>query len=84
MAEGTCVHLDVALECSGDTIRGVIDDHTGGAVKFSGWLELMSAFDTVCARAGKRPAGSTSSSRAGAARYGVGDEVGLDRQPIDE
>jgi hypothetical protein len=45
------VHLDVALECTGATIRGVVDDHAGAALEFSGWLELMSAFDTVCARA---------------------------------
>jgi len=53
MAEGTCVHLAVALECHGETIRGVVDDHAGAAVEFSGWLELMSAFDTVCARASR-------------------------------
>ena len=56
MAEGTCVHLDVALHCTGETISGVVDDHAGAAVEFSGWLELMSAFDTVCARAGGRSA----------------------------
>ena len=55
MAEGTCVHLDVALECSGDLICGTVDDHAGDVVAFSGWLELMSAFDIVCSRAGSAP-----------------------------
>ncbi|MDQ3677636.1 MAG: hypothetical protein M3401_12680 [Actinomycetota bacterium] len=55
MAEGTCIRLDVALECNGDTIRGIVDDHAGEAVEFSGWLELMSAFDIVCARASGTP-----------------------------
>lgn len=51
MADETCIHLEVALECSDNTIRGVVDDRGGAVVEFSGWLELMSAFDTVCARA---------------------------------
>ncbi|MDX6691471.1 MAG: hypothetical protein QOG15_2928 [Solirubrobacteraceae bacterium] len=51
MADGTCIHLEVALECGENTIRGVVDDRGGAVVEFSGWLELMSAFDTVCARA---------------------------------
>lgn len=52
MAEGTCIRLAVALKCDGDTIRGTVDDHAGDVVPFSGWLELMSAFDTICDRAG--------------------------------
>jgi len=59
MAEGTCIRLEVALQCSGDTIGGTIDDHSGQAVQFSGWLELMSAFDTVCARVGGPPPSGT-------------------------
>ncbi|MGH2919424.1 MAG: hypothetical protein ACRDLS_12640 [Solirubrobacteraceae bacterium] len=55
MADGACLQLDVALECNGDTIRGTVDDHAGTVVEFSGWLELMSAFDTVCARASGVP-----------------------------
>lgn len=51
MLENACVRLDVALACSGDTIRGTIDDHAGEVVAFTGWLELMSGFDIVCARA---------------------------------
>lgn len=57
MAEGTCIRLAVALECKGDTIAGTVDDHAGDVVRFSGWLELMSAFDTMCARAGDPPPG---------------------------
>ncbi len=55
MAEGTPIRLAVTLECNCDTIGGTVDDHTGDLVEFSGWLELMSAFDTICARAGDRP-----------------------------
>lgn len=55
MAESACLRLDVALACGGDTISGTVDDHAGEVVAFSGWLELMSAFDTVCARAGSAP-----------------------------
>jgi len=55
MAEGACVRLDVALVRSGDSISGTVDDHAGDVVAFSGWLELMSAFDIVCSRAGGDP-----------------------------
>jgi hypothetical protein len=51
MAETRLVHVDVALELGGEAIRGTIDDATRAPVAFSGWLELMSAFDIVCARA---------------------------------
>ena len=55
MAVGTSVRLEVALQCGGDTISGTIDDHTGQAAQFSGWLELMSAFEALCARADGPP-----------------------------
>ena len=51
MAEDTRVHLDVALVVGAEPIRGTIADAAGPVVEFEGWLELMSAFDTVCARA---------------------------------
>jgi hypothetical protein len=51
VAEERRLHLDVALELADDTIRGTVDDGVGPAVDFTGWLELMWAFDTACARA---------------------------------
>ena len=51
MADDTLVHLDVELERRADQIRGTVDDGTGHVLEFSGWLELMSAFDTAFARA---------------------------------
>ena len=51
MAEDTCVRLEVALRCGGNTISGTVDDHAHQTLRFSGWLELMSALDTVRARA---------------------------------
>ncbi len=51
MADDTRLHLDVALEPGGDTIHGSVRDRAGTAVEFTGWLELMSAFDAACARA---------------------------------
>jgi hypothetical protein len=67
MAEGACLRLEVALQCGGDTISGTVDDRSGHAVRFSGWLELMSALDAACARVGVsgRPPGDA---EAGAAR----------------
>ena len=50
MAEGACVHLEVALEWGSDTIRGTVDNHSGSPMPFSGWLEFMSALETVRAR----------------------------------
>ena len=50
MVEDTCIRLEVALACRGDTISGTVEDHTGDAVEFCGWLELMSAFERVCSR----------------------------------
>ena len=55
MAKGTPIRLAVALECDDDTIRGTVDDHAGDIIEFSGWLELMSAFDISCARAHDHP-----------------------------
>jgi hypothetical protein len=52
------VHLDVALERGGDQIRGTVDDGDGRLREFSGWLELMSAFDSARARAGDDETGS--------------------------
>ncbi len=46
------VRLAVVLEHPGDPIRGTLDDGLG-SVAFTGWLELMSAFDTARARAGR-------------------------------
>jgi hypothetical protein len=45
------IHLHVVLELGEDNIRGSVDDGTLPAVAFGGWLELMSAFDTIRARA---------------------------------
>ncbi len=42
------VHLEVALELGdGDTIRGTVGERDGRSTPFTGWLELMSAFDTA-------------------------------------
>ncbi|HVF78044.1 MAG TPA: hypothetical protein VNA28_07085 [Solirubrobacteraceae bacterium] len=49
------MRLEVALRCGGNTISGTVDDHCGHAAQFSGWLELMSAFDAICARVGGLP-----------------------------
>jgi len=62
MADDTRVHLHVALERDGDeTIRGTVADGAGAARAFTGWLELMSAFDAARARAddGHGAAGSS-------------------------
>ena len=53
MAEDPSIELEVTLACNDDTISGTIDDHSGQALAFNGWLELMSAFDTVCTRSGR-------------------------------
>ena len=48
MDDDTHVHLEVALEVGGgDTIRGTVGDRDGPRTPFTGWLELMSAFDTA-------------------------------------
>jgi len=48
MDDAAYVHLEVALEVDcGDTIRGTVGDRGGPALAFTGWLELMSAFDSA-------------------------------------
>jgi hypothetical protein len=39
------LHLDVALEVEGEAIRGTVSDGSSPPREFSGWLELMSAFE---------------------------------------
>lgn len=39
------VHLAVELEVDGEAIRGTVSDGIPPAVRFSGWLELMSVFE---------------------------------------
>lgn len=51
MPDDARLHLHVALERGGDTIRGTVADGAGPPMDFRGWLELMSAFDVACARA---------------------------------
>lgn len=46
------IQLHVALARGGDPIRGTLDNGAGTQIDFTGWLELMSAFDTV---RGERP-----------------------------
>ncbi len=41
------VHLDVALEVEGEAIRGTVSDGASPPLEFSGWLELMSAFENA-------------------------------------
>ena len=57
MADERRVHVDVAIDLATETIQGTLDDGTGPVVGFTGWLELMSAFDTVRARAQTPPSG---------------------------
>ena len=45
------LRVGVELELGDDTIRGSLDDGSGSPVAFTGWLELMAAFDSACARA---------------------------------
>ena len=51
MADELPLALEVALVRDGPTIRGTVQDDTGWVVEFAGWLQFMSAFDTICARA---------------------------------
>lgn len=48
------LHFDVAIERNGEQIRGTLADRLGTTLEFTGWLELMSAFDTARARATDR------------------------------
>ncbi len=43
--------MRMAVEVAADPIRGSIDDGAGTVVGFAGWLELMSAVESACARA---------------------------------
>jgi len=45
------LHLEVAIERVSEPIHGILDDGVGSAIEFTGWLELMSAFDTARDRA---------------------------------
>lgn len=51
MADELRLALEVALVRDGHTISGTVQDHAGSVVEFAGWLQFMSAFDTICARA---------------------------------
>jgi hypothetical protein len=51
MTDDERLHLDVRLELGADPICGTVQDATGAAVEFSGWIGLMSAFDNACLRA---------------------------------
>ena len=54
MADDTRVQLDVRVDFGGETIQGTVNDAHGPAVEFSGWLGLMSAFDSACLSARRR------------------------------
>ncbi len=51
MTDEQLLHLEVALERGSEPIHGVLSDGVGTTIEFTGWLELMSAFDTARARA---------------------------------
>lgn len=53
MPDGDRIRLAVVLDYPGDPICGTLDDGRG-SIAFTGWLELMSAFDIARARAGGR------------------------------
>ena len=53
MAADDRVHLDVALEREGEAIRGTVSAGDCPPFEFSGWLELMSAFDIARSKAAK-------------------------------
>ena len=44
------IHFDVAVDHDSEPISGMLDDGVT-TIEFTGWLELMSAFDTARARA---------------------------------
>jgi len=54
MADRALLHLDVQLELGAETIHGTLSDSDHPLINFTGWLELMSAFDTATARATSR------------------------------
>jgi hypothetical protein len=45
------LRVEVAVERDAEPIRGTLEDGVGGPIEFTGWLELMSAFDSARARA---------------------------------
>jgi hypothetical protein len=49
------VSVAVELDVSSEPIHGTLDDGAGAPIAFSGWLELMSGFETVCERAATGP-----------------------------
>jgi hypothetical protein len=49
------VSVAVELDVSSEPIHGTLDDGAGKPIAFSGWLELMSGFETVCERAAPGP-----------------------------
>ncbi|MEA2193068.1 MAG: hypothetical protein QOI73_3189 [Solirubrobacteraceae bacterium] len=51
MSAQTRVSVAVELDVSSEPIHGTLDDGAGAPIAFSGWLELMSGFETVCERA---------------------------------
>lgn len=56
------IHLRVAVERDHEPIRGTLADSAGTTHEFTGWLELMSAFDH--ARQKADPGLESSSDRA--------------------
>ncbi|MDQ3678371.1 MAG: hypothetical protein M3401_16495 [Actinomycetota bacterium] len=59
------VRLEVAVEQDSEPIRGTLHDGFGTTIQFTGWLELMSAFDTARATA----TGTTSETDPAAGRH---------------
>ena len=51
MADERRLRLNVTIDIDTEPIHGTIGDGPGPPLRFSGWLELMSAFETVCAKA---------------------------------
>ena len=51
MTDEEVLRLEVAVERRSEPIHGVLNDGVGRTIEFTGWLELMSAFDTARARA---------------------------------
>lgn len=47
LTDDSRIHLDVAIQPGAGTIRGTIADGADLVLEFTGWLELMSAFETV-------------------------------------
>ncbi|HVF79494.1 MAG TPA: hypothetical protein VNA28_14455 [Solirubrobacteraceae bacterium] len=46
MADTELLQLQVAVDRDSEPIHGTLDDGAG-IIEFTGWLELMSAFDTA-------------------------------------